>query len=168
MKTKTRSRKAGKLANPDTPAPRRKRQGGVRGRIIEMLDSGALLAQELLDQGGFSPASLYLNLKALKADGLVDTSREGRSVRYLLTGASAAPVTRSPGKRGRKPGAKAAAAPADDLQSALGVLMTRLAPIDKADEKLLVLSQLARSLPGPVAGILESVIEDLSRLSGKR
>lgn len=154
--------------SPDAPAPRRKRQGGVRGSIVEMLGSGALLTQELLDQGGFSPASLYLNLKALKADGLVDTAREGRSVRYLLTGASAAPVTHSPGKRGRKPGAKATAAPADDLQSALGVLMTRLAPIDKVDEKLMVLGQLANSLPGPVAGVLKAVIDDLGRLSGKR
>lgn len=164
----------------ETASPRRKRQSGVRGRIVEMLGAGPLLAQDILDQGGFSPASLYLNLKALKSEGLVDTTREGRSVRYTLTGAvaseageSAAAEPKTRKKPGRKAGtknvAKPAAAAADgDLKGALGVLMARLAPIDKVDEKLMVLQQLAGSLPGPVSGILKSVIDDLSRLSGKR
>ncbi len=160
----------------ETSAPRRKRQSGVRGRIVEMLGTGPLLAQDILERGGFSPASLYLNLKALKAEGVVDTTREGRSVRYTLTGDSASeaspaavasePKTRK--KAGRKAGSKNVAKPAvGDLKGALGVLMARLAPIDKVDEKLMVLEQLAGSLPGPVSGILKSVIDDLSRLSGK-
>jgi len=48
------------------------------------------------------------------------------------------------------------------------VLTARLAPIDNVNEKLLVLGQLAGSLPGPVSKVLNSVIDDLSRLSGKR
>lgn len=167
MKTKTRTKKADKVVPAAAASSPRKRQSGVRGRIVDLLGAGPQFAQTLLDQGGFSPASLYLNLKALKAAGIVDTSREGRTVRYLLSG-SAGTATAPRAKLGRKAAGKRAAAPADDLQAALGVLMTRLAPIDKADEKLLVLSQLARSLPGPVAVILESVIEDLSRLSGRR
>lgn len=167
MKTKTRTKKADKVVPAAAASSPRKRQSGVRGRIVDLLGAGPQFAQTLLDQGGFSPASLYLNLKALKAAGIVDTSREGRTVRYLLSG-SAGTATAPRAKPGRKTAGKRAAAPVDDLQAALGVLMTRLAPIDKADEKLLVLSQLARSLPGPVAVILESVIEDLSRLSGKR
>ncbi|WP_273454663.1 ArsR/SmtB family transcription factor [Nevskia ramosa] len=144
-----------------------------------MLGTGPMLAQDILERGGFSPASLYLNLKALKSEGVVDTTREGRSVRYTLTGAAAAAsegsvVVASEGKIRKKPGRKAgsknknAAAPAaGDLKGALGVLMARLAPIDKVDEKLMVLNQLAGSLPGPVSSILKSVIDDLSRLSGR-
>lgn len=175
MKTKTRSKKAGKVMTSETSSPRRKRQSGVRGRIVEMLGTGPMLAQDILERGGFSPASLYLNLKALKSEGVVDTTREGRSVRYTLTGVAAsegsvavAPEGKIRKKPGRKPGGKKAAAPAaGDLKGALGVLMARLAPIDKVDEKLMVLNQLAGSLPGPVSSILKSVIDDLSRLSGR-
>lgn len=175
MKTKTRSKKAGKVMTSETSSPRRKRQSGVRGRIVEMLSTGPMLAQDILERGGFSPASLYLNLKALKSEGVVDTAREGRSVRYTLTGAVAsegsvvvAPEVKIRKKPGRKAGSKNVAAPAaGDLKGALGVLMARLAPIDKVDEKLMVLNQLAGSLPGPVSSILKSVIDDLSRLSGK-
>ena len=67
----------------ENAAPRRKRQSGVRSRIIDMLSSGPMLAQDILDKGGFSPASLYLNLKALKSEGSVDTTREGRAVRTV-------------------------------------------------------------------------------------
>ncbi len=140
-----------------------------------MLGTSPMLAQDILERGGFSPASLYLNLKALKSEGVVDTTREGRSVRYTLTGAAASEgsvAVASEGKirkkPGRKPGGKKVAAPAaGDLKGALGVLMARLAPIDKVDEKLMVLNQLAGSLPGPVSSILKSVIDDLSRLSGR-
>lgn len=163
----------------ENAAPRRKRQSGVRSRIIDMLSSGPMLAQDILDKGGFSPASLYLNLKALKADGSVDTTREGRAVRYALTGAPVAegdaPAAKpAKGKRGRKPkGTTKAAAgrPAKtpgDLKDALGVLMARLSPIENANEKMMVLSQLAGSLPAPVAKVLNSVIDDLGRLVGKR
>ncbi|WP_293373057.1 helix-turn-helix domain-containing protein [Nevskia sp.] len=164
----------------ENAAPRRKRQSGVRGRILDLLSSGPMLAQDILDKGGFSPASLYLNLKALKSDGSVDTTREGRAVRYALTGtpgtegepvAAAKPAK---GKRGRKPkgtvkavGGKIASA-SGDLKDALGVLMARLSPIENASEKMMVLSQLAGSLPAPVAKILNSVIDDLGRLAGKR
>lgn len=175
LKTKTRSKKAGNVMTSETASPRRKRQSGVRGRIVEMLGTGPMLAQDILERGGFSPASLYLNLKALKSEGVVDTTREGRSVRYTLNGAAAseasvvvAPEGKIRKKPSRKPGSKKVVAPvAGDLKGALGVLMARLAPIDKVDEKLMVLNQLAGSLPGPVSSILKSVIDDLSRLSGK-
>ncbi|WP_292999783.1 helix-turn-helix domain-containing protein [Nevskia sp.] len=167
----------------ESSSPRRKRQSGVRGRILDMLADGPALAQDILDKGGFSPASLYLNLKALKNEGAVDTQRDGRAVRYFLTGQAPAAAEGSdeegaaapaPKKRGRKPGSgkkgKTAAAPKapNDLRDALGVLTARLAPIDNVNEKLLVLGQLAGSLPGPVSKVLNSVIDDLSRLSGKR
>ena len=165
----------------ENAAPRRKRQSGVRGRIIDMLGAGPMLAQEILDKGGFSPASLYLNLKALKAEGSVDTTREGRAVRYALTGTpgtegEAAPAAAKPakGKRGRKPKGTVKAAsskPASasgDLKDALGVLVARLSPIEDVNEKLLVLSQLAGSLPTPVAKVLNAIVDDLGRLSGKR
>lgn len=164
LKKKIAARNAGKPLAAEAPKARRKRQGGVRSRLVEMLAAGPLPAQQLLEQGGFSPASLYLNLKALKADGLIDTAREGRSVCYALIGKAAA----DPARRGRKPGVRTAAPAADDLRHALGVLMARLAPIEAADEKLMVLGQLAESLPGPVSKVLLAVIDDLSRLSGKR
>ena len=164
----------------ETAAPRRKRQSGVRGRILDMLASGPMLAQDILDKGGFSPASLYLNLKALKSEGSVDTTREGRNVRYALTGtpgtdgetavASAKPIK---GKRGRKPKVSSGAAvgkpvsASSELKDALGVLVARLSPIENVGEKRMVLSQLAGSLPAPVAKVLNAIVDDLSRLSGK-
>lgn len=165
----------------ENETPRRKRQSGVRGRIVELLSAGSMLASELVEQGQFSPASMYLNLKSLKADGIVDAAQEGRSVRYTLTGVmpSEGSDSASAGKRrrGRKPKAavktrgrpkKAAASSGGNLKDALGVLMARLSPIDDVDQKLMVLGQLAGSLPSPVARVLNSVIDDLSRLSGKR
>ncbi len=181
MKIKPRNNKAKKSMTSENAAPRRKRQSGVRGRIIDMLSSGPMLAQDILDKGGFSPASLYLNLKALKSDGSVDTTREGRAVRYALTGTpgtegETAAVAAKPakGKRGRKPkgtvkvAASKPSSASGDLKDALGVLMARLSPIENASEKMMVLSQLAGSLPSPVAKILNSVIDDLGRLAGKR
>lgn len=165
----------------ENEAPRRKRQSGVRGRIVDLLNAGPMLAQELVDKGGFSPASLYLNLKSLKADGIVDAAQEGRLVRYTLTGVAPAEAGSAPsakGRRGRKSKAEAApkkrgrpakaGAGTTNLQDALGVLMARLSPIEQVDEKLMVLGQLAGSLPAPVAGVLNKVIDDLSRLAGKR
>lgn len=158
--------------------PRRKRQSGVRGRILEMLASGPMLASDLVEQGKFSAASMHLNLKALKADGLVDAMREGRAMRYMLTGAASAEGSAAGGKRrGRKAKVEAVkgrgrpkkgAGDSGNLQDALGVLMARLSPIEQIDEKLMVLGQLAGSLPAPVAGVLNKVIDDLSRLGGKR
>jgi len=154
--------------------PRRKRQSGVRGRILELLATGSLAAQDLVDQGGFSPASLYLNLKALKAAGSVDTLRDGRVVRYQLTGAlgsEAAAAKPAKAARGRPNRTSSDIAPAltatAELKAALGVLLTRLSPIEDADEKIMVLSQLAGSMPAPVARVLRAVVDDLDRLRGK-
>lgn len=181
MKKPTRTKKVKTKMSSETEAPRRKRQSGVRGRIVDLLNAGPMLAQELVDRGGFSPASLYLNLKSLKADGIVDAAQEGRLVRYTLTGVAPAEGASAPaakGRRGRKPKAEAApkkrgrpgkaAGGTSNLQDALGVLMARLSPIEQVDEKLMVLSQLAGSLPSPVASVLNKVIDDLSRLAGKR
>lgn len=178
----TRTKKVNPVMTSENEAPRRKRQSGVRGRIVDLLGAGPMLAQELVDRGGFSPASLYLNLKGLKADGIVDAAQEGRLVRYALTGAAPAEGSSAPAgkaRRGRKPKAEAAAkkrgrpaktvraAGSGNLQDALGVLMARLSPIEQVDEKLMVLGQLAGSLPAPVASVLNKVIDDLSRLAGK-
>jgi len=150
-------------------APKRVRQRGVRGRILELLAAGPLLAQELVDRGGFSTASLYLNLKALKVDGAIDTHREGRVVRYLLSGA--APDKGGLAKRGRAAITAAGSGVLDgasgELKAALNVLLARLSPIDSVDEKIMVLSQLAGSLPPPVSRVLLAVVDDLDRLTGK-
>jgi DNA-binding transcriptional ArsR family regulator len=182
LKNPTRTKKVKAVMTNENEAPRRKRQSGVRGRILDMLSSGPMLANELVEQGKFSAASMHLNLKSLKADGLVDAMREGRAMRYMLSGAApseageAAPAGK---RRGRKPKAETAkprgrpkktvaSSVSGNLQDALGVLMARLSPIEQVDEKLMVLSQLAGSLPAPVAGVLNKVIDDLSRLAGKR
>ena len=156
---------------------RRKRQSGVRGRILELLAAGSLAAQDLVDQGGFSPASLYLNLKALKAEGSVDTHRDGRVVRYQLSGrlddnavaaTSGKPVKAGRGRpSGTSRGVEPALAGTAELKAALGVLLTRLSPLEDADEKIMVLSQLAGSMPVPVARVLRAVVDDLGRLRGK-
>ncbi|MBA4284200.1 MAG: hypothetical protein C0434_01550 [Xanthomonadaceae bacterium] len=139
-----------------------------------MLTAGPLLAQDLVDRGGFSPASLYLNLKALKAEGAVDTRRDGRAVRYLFVGPLGGSAGRSratKSTRGRRSQAMSGVGPAltaeAELKAALGVLLTRLSPIENASEKIMVLSELAGSLPAPVATVLKAVADDLDRLRGK-
>lgn len=146
-----------------------------------MLSAGPKMSEELIEQGGFSQASLHQNMNKLKAEGLVVDSRDGRRKVYTLAGElpEGESVTMpGRGRRGRKPkaaagtGAKrgrpAKSAAASDLKGALGVLMARLSPIDNVGEKTMVLTQLAATLPKPVASVLNAIIDDLSRLSGGR
>jgi DNA-binding transcriptional ArsR family regulator len=146
---------------------KRKRLSGVRGRVLELLGSGPMSSAELVAAGGFSAASLYLNLKSLKKDGLVDTRRDGRRVIItLVAGASApaAPAARtSRTARTSAPAAVPAYVPRD-LAQALESLSHRLSPIARLDDKLLVLQQLSRSLQHPVAGLLQDIVTDLKRI----
>lgn len=157
-----------------TPGTRRKRQSGVRGRILKILAAGPVSGPELLKQGKFSPAALYLNLKAMRADGLVDSQRNGRTVMLSLTGsgsaAEQAPIEGEVVSEQPRPKAKAGSAlvPAlipQDLHEALNVVAIRLSPVARVQEKLVVLDQLARSMPDPVAEVLRSVIDDVARLT---
>jgi DNA-binding transcriptional ArsR family regulator len=145
----------------------RKRQTGVRARILELLAKRPLTGSELVAQGGFSVASLYLNLKSLKDDGLVETERLGREVSIRLTGAvekaateivssSEAPVADRP---------IVSAYASEDLREALDRLSMRLSPVDGAQEKLMVLDQLMRTMPEPIAGVLRALMTDIARLS---
>lgn len=145
---------------------RRPRQRGVRSTILELLAAGPLSSQQLLDRAGCSPASLYLNLKALKADGHLDTTREGRTVAYQLRTRAGAVAVASRPARGR-PARSRPDAGAADLDAALRVLLAQLSPIDNAADKIRVLTRLAASLPAPVSHLLQAVADDLTRLTGK-
>lgn len=152
----------------------RKRQTGVRARILELLAKRPLTGSELVAQGGFSVASLYLNLKSLKDDGLVETERLGREVSIRLSGAveEAAPasaaiegeiVSSSEAPVADRPIVSAYAS--EDLREALDRLAMRLSPVDGAQEKLMVLDQLMRTMPEPIAGVLRALMTDIARLS---
>ncbi|GAC1620971.1 MAG: hypothetical protein NVS9B10_03290 [Nevskia sp.] len=177
MKTSKTAGSKIKAAAAKAPAgkPKKKlrtRLTGVRGRVLGLLADGPLTSSELVSKGGFSAASLYLNLKALKKDGMVKTIRNGRSVSISLTGApepaaaegAAMPTPKAAAKTKAKSALVKAYVPRD-LHEALEGLTRRLSPIERADEKLRTLEQLARSLPSPVASVLKDIMGDLARLS---
>ena len=168
---------------------RRKRQSDVRGRILKFLESGPMGGPELLKKGKFSSTALYLNLKALKDEGLIDSRRSGKSVTISLTGATHASAaaadepadTTIEAEVMHEHVAEAAAVNADahaaassslvapmvskELHDALNAIAFRFSPVDRAQEKLVVLDQLARTMPAPVSAVLRQVIDDVVRLS---
>lgn len=56
-----------------------------RLRIIHLLGDRALEVNEIARDLGMGQASVSQNLAAMRAVGLVEATREGRSVRYRLT-----------------------------------------------------------------------------------
>ena len=181
-KTKTTTAKAprGKgAAKAAKSASGRKRQTGVRGLILDLLAAGPKTGSELVAQGGFSVASLYLNLKSLKDDGLIESERVGREVSIRLAGGAApveasdegvsAPIEGEIINREevvvQKTTAVSAAYRGGDLRSALDQLSARLSPVEGAREKLMVLDQLTRTMPQPIADVLRSLMDDVVRLS---
>jgi hypothetical protein len=52
-----------------------------------------------------------------------------------------------------------------ELHEALSAVTFRLSPVARLQEKLVVLDQLARNMPAPVAEVLRSVIDDVARLT---
>ena len=56
-----------------------------RLRIIHLLGDRALEVNEIARDLGMGQASVSQNLAAMRAAGLVEATREGRSVRYRLT-----------------------------------------------------------------------------------
>jgi DNA-binding transcriptional ArsR family regulator len=161
----------GKSAARKAPANRQP-QGSVRPRILELLGAGPLTRGELLKRGGFSQASLYLHLKALRKDGIVVPDADNRKLK-LAAGApsieevAVAEVIETP--RAARPtqpsSALVPAGTARALHEALDAVLSRLSPIDRPAEKLLVLEQLARTTPDPVSEVLQLLIDDVRRLS---
>lgn len=176
MKTRkiVRKQKPGAAKSPaKARPPARKRQTGVRGLVLKLLQGGAMTSSELVSKGGFSAASLYLNLKALKKDGLIVTTRNGRSVMIGLAGthgeAIEGVVLPVAAKSAAKSGSAVVAAYVPrELHEALEGLQRRLAPVERSEEKLLVLEQLARTMPAPVAAVLQDIMADLLRFTADR
>lgn len=173
MKTRKAAAPSKKAASTAPKHKLRKRTTGVRARVLALLAQGAMTSSELVAKGGFSAASLYLNLKALKKEGLIRTARQGRSVSISLASggrASAGEAIEGEVLPPPKPGAKATAALVSayvprDLHEALEGLARRLSPVERPQEKLMVLEQLARTMPTPVAAVLQEIMTDLVRLS---
>lgn len=180
-KTKTTTAKAprGKgAAKAAKSAGTRKRQTGVRSLILDLLGAGPKTGSELVAQGGFSVASLYLNLKSLKDEGLIESERVGREVSFRLAGAApaaavddsaSAPIEGEIINREevvvQKVAVVSTAYQGGDLRSALDQLSARLSPVEGAREKLMVLDQLTRTMPQPIADVLRSLMDDVARLS---
>jgi len=163
--------KAAKLINSKATRKVRTRLTGVRGRVLNLLAAGPMTSAELVAKGGFSAASLYLNMKALKKDGMVTATRNGRSVSISLikTASSSAPIEGEiiAAPKASTKSTSVALVPAyaaHDLHVALNDIAVRFAPITRVQDKLLVLEQLARNLPGPVSAVLKEIMGDLARL----
>lgn len=158
------------------------RVSGVSAKILSMLGAGPKSTAELINDGGFSSAAAFLNLKKLKDQGLVETERAGRNVMYRLADSAAAVALAEAPRRGRKKGSKnkaaapsksagkrgrKAAAPATadsgNLSGALAAIASRFAPVADLKQKLDVLDQLAQSLPREVAAVLKAIKSDLTR-----
>lgn len=178
MKTRKTAASKNKMKTAATPAGQpkrklRKRTTGVRSKVLDLLATGPMTSSDLVAKGGFSAASLYLNLKSLKKDGLIKTARNGRSVSISLSpaarAAAEAPIEGEvlpPPKPTAKPTvALVSAYVPRDLHEALEGLARRLSPVDRLEEKLMVLEQLSRTMPAPVAAVLQETMADLVRLS---
>lgn len=175
MKKQSAARKTPAAKSPDRPA--RKRVGNVRGLILGLLESGPRSSAALVAEGGFSPAAVFLNIRALKQEGLVAATRQGREVLFSLTGAAPQPAAAAPVKPAKKapiravpirPAATKAVVLAyvpSELHAALNGLTRQLAPVEALADKLRVLDTLGRTLPAPIAAVLGSIAEDLQRIA---
>jgi len=161
-----------KIAVPAPGTIRRKRQSGVRERLLALLAAGPATNSELLKNGKFTPSALYLHLKALRQQGVVQSKRVGRSVTLSLKTKAHKRVVEEPIDavvvQETPRVASSALVPArmsPELHEALNAVAFRLRPVAKVEQKLMVLDQLARSMPAAVSGVLHAVMEDLVKLS---
>jgi DNA-binding transcriptional ArsR family regulator len=175
MKTKASAAKKSKAKKVAAPTPgiiRRTRQSGVRERVLALLAAGPTTNAELLKNGKFTPSALYLHLKALRQQGIVQSKRVGRSVTLRLKTKAHKQVVEEPidavvVQEAPRP-TSSALVPAHmspELHEALNAVAFRLRPVTQVEQKLMVLDQLARSMPAAVSGVLHAVMEDLVKLS---
>lgn len=159
-------------------APKTVRKRRMRGRVSKVRETILkLLAEqpssraELLKRGKFSPASLHNHIKALRAEGAVVVDASNRILSLKEGGAATKPA----GKGASTASLPAKTAPAQalvplhgsrSLHEALDAVSERFKPIVDLDEKLLVLSELGKTMPVAVAGVLAEVASDLMRVSG--
>lgn len=150
---------------------RRKRQRGVRARILKILAHGPITNAALRKEGGFTASALYLHIKALREAGLLSSHRDGRYVTLSLrNGGHGEPlegevVADTPRPANSKSSALMPAFVSKELREALNAVAHRLSPVEGAQEKLLVLDQLARTMPAAVSEVLRGVMHDLVKLS---
>lgn len=175
MKTKASAAKKNNAKKVVAPAPvtvRRKRQSGVRERVLALLEAGPSTNSELLKNGKFTPSALYLHLKALRQQGVVQSKRVGRTVTLQLKTKAQKRVVEEPidavvVQETRRPTSSALVPShvSPELHEALSAVAFRLRPVAQVEQKLMVLDQLARSMPAAVSGVLHAVMEDLVNLS---
>lgn len=147
---------------------RRKAQGSVRPTILKLLQGGPLTRTEIMERGKFSQAALYLHLKGLRDEGMIEPDEDNRRLR--LTGpidgieeVAITEVVEQP--RQTKSSALMPANLPRALHQALDAVLYRLSPIERVSEKLLVLEQLSRTTPQPVAEVLQLLIDDVRRFA---
>ncbi len=163
----------GKPATARKAPANRQPQGSVRPRILELLAAGPITRGELLKRGKFSQASLYLHLKALRKAGTVIPNADNRKLmlaknKGAIEEVSVSEVVESPRASKASASTSSALVPATTaraLHEALDSVLSRLSPIARPTEKLLVLEQLASTTPGPVSEVLQLLIDDVRRLS---
>jgi len=144
--------------------------GSVRTTILSLLSSGSKTRKQLLELGGFSPASLFNVLKVLKTQGAISLSPDNR----LVSAAGAAPHKAAPvvheaevvnplssGKALVAAGEHATRA----LHEALEAVQRLFVAPDRVKEKLTTLDRLVDTLPAPIADVLAAIREDYARMS---
>jgi len=150
---------------------RRPPQTGARERIIELIAAGPITNAQLLAKGHFTPSNLFVHLKRLTAEKLIERRLKGREAEYLLRAVKPKPavlegelIVQPKVISAPKSNAIALAGDTYTLDTALEKLSRKLAPVDDLDKKLRMLNRLAQDLPGPVGELLNLVMNDLARL----
>lgn len=147
-----------------SPRLRRRRQSNVGDLILKLLAASPLTGQELLKQGKFSAAALYIHAKALRKSRQIAARRDGRQVVFSLvsTGRRSATAEAAPEKTAEGVHLSAVSS---ELQAALDAVTFRLTAAAQLQDKIMVLDQLARNMPPPVSDLLRSTIDDLAKLT---
>jgi len=151
-------------------SPRKTPSKGVRDILLALLADGPKTRAQLLKRGGCSPASMHNHLKELRANGIIVADERNRILSMKAQAAAPLPQEELVGEVVEHSSTAGTLVSAVDshLFKALDALSFRLAPVERAREKLLVLDQLARATPEPVSEILRLVFEDISRLSASK
>ena len=163
-----------KVSQKKTSRQTRGPKGHVKVAILSALATGPKTTAQLLKAGGFSSASLYLNLKLLEDEKTIEIGGRGLPIRLA---SEAAPIQSAPKPAASLPAPKSkqsakVAVLAEyvdgQLQDALEAVSARFVAPDRIGEKLHTLEQLSASLPSAVSEVLMAIRADLLRLSPAR
>lgn len=160
------SQSGSKKATAAPAVKRRTGRGKVRAAILELLSKGDMSRPAILKRGKFSRAALDMHVKTLREEGLVKTDARNRILGLVSPRPARGEVLIGEIVDDVAPSRRATSlVPAEvsvELRQALAAVSSRMTPIARATEKLVVLDGLARTMPAPIAELLREVMDDLS------